>query len=262
MLERGIVLILLGLVSVAAGNDAMAQNSGIGINKVITLKPGQSETLFQGVDISPIEDLLQVDLPPTVHVHRAYFSKAETIQGPIVEGGRYIVVARHPILNKTVYVDAMLPEGAPRIRYEPRRIVYIYPKEHIHIEFTRPKINGNQGAKLVYGKGRGLTDRLQTAKSNAVEKIEFRTSRSRIWNSSRTNISEARRFLAGSAEIITVFGEKLDSGLREGINKLPGVERVKSYADTRLAERERSAADFSAYDRLIRNRDLPIRTIK
>ena len=262
MLDRAKTILLLCCLLPSLESGGFAQNSGVGINKVITLKPGQSETLFQGVDLSPIQDLLAVELPPTVHVHRAYFSKSETIQGPIVEGGRYIVVARHPITNKTVYVDAMLPEGAPRIRYEPRRIVYIYPEEHINIDFTRPKLNGNQGATLVYGKGRGITDRMQTLKSNTIENLQYRTSRSRLINSARTNAQETRKFFAGSAEIMSVFGEKLNRGLRDGINRLPGVERVKSYADSRLAEREKSAAEFDSYLQRLRDRDLPLRTIK
>ena len=263
MPSRILVAALVALVAIVSqGQDLCAQNSGIGINKVLTLKPGQSETMVQGIDLTPINDVLSVEFPPTVHIHRMYFSKAETIQGPIVEGGRYMIVARHPITNKTVYVDAMLPEGAPRIRYEPKRIVYIYPDEHIHVEFTRPRLNGNEGAKLVYGKGRGATDRLQTFRSNLRDNIDFRVSRSRFLNATKVNAAETKKFFQGTAETFARAGEKLNNGLRDGINNLPGVNRLKTLGDGRIADRERSAADLFSYFQREADRDRPLRSIR
>lgn len=77
----------------------------------------------------------QVDIPPTVLVHRYYYSGNRSFQGPLLPGGPSIVVVTHPVTHERLYVDVNLLPGAPRVCYTQTYIEYDY---------------GNRGIKIIF----------------------------------------------------------------------------------------------------------------
>jgi len=84
----------------------------------------------------------QIDIPPTVLVHRYYYSGNRNFQGPMLPGGPSIVVATHPESHERLYIDVNLLPGIPRVIYTPNAIEYDY---------------GNRGVKVIFGR-KGCVD--------------------------------------------------------------------------------------------------------
>ncbi len=79
----------------------------------------------------------QVDIPPTVLVHRYYYTGNRHFQGPMLPGGPSIVVVTHPLTHERMYVDVNLLPGAPRVCYTPTCIEYDYGNRGIKLIFQR-----------------------------------------------------------------------------------------------------------------------------
>jgi hypothetical protein len=67
-----------------------------------------------------------VDIPPTVLVHRYYYTGDRTFQAQMLRGGPVIIVVNHPKTGERTYVEAQLPPGAPRVTYKGNSIIYQY----------------------------------------------------------------------------------------------------------------------------------------
>lgn len=79
--------------------------------------------------------MLQVDVPPTVLVHRYYYTGDRTFQGPMLPGGPTVLVLNHPKTGEQLMVRAQLLPGAPRISYKRHSIEYDYGRSKIVLEF-------------------------------------------------------------------------------------------------------------------------------
>ena len=56
-----------------------------------------------------------VDIPPTVLVHRYYYTGDRTSQARLLPGGPCIVVVSHPKTGERLYIPVQFPPGAPRV---------------------------------------------------------------------------------------------------------------------------------------------------
>jgi len=86
-----------------------------------------------------------IEIPPTVIVHRYYYSGDRSFQGPMIPGGSTVVVANHPKTGEQVQLKATLKPGAPRIHYCRSSIKYEYPDQYICVNFgvlpfSHPKV--------------------------------------------------------------------------------------------------------------------------
>lgn len=101
--------------------------------------------------LQPTADLAgqEIQIPPSVIVHRYYYTGDRDFQGPLLKGGPSIVVFNHPKTGEQMYVHAQLPPGAPRVRYDSRSIEYDYGPQSVKIAFClfhhQPKVIYSQG---------------------------------------------------------------------------------------------------------------------
>lgn len=78
---------------------------------------------------------VQIEIPPTVIVHRYYYSGDRDFQGPMIPGGPTVLVANHPVTGEQISLKVQLMPGAPRVRYTKRSILYDYGDRKIGIDF-------------------------------------------------------------------------------------------------------------------------------
>lgn len=77
----------------------------------------------------------RIEIPPTVIIHRYYYSGDREFQGPMLPGGPTVLVVNHPTTGEQVSLQAQLMPGAPRIRYCKKCIVYNYADRCITLDF-------------------------------------------------------------------------------------------------------------------------------
>jgi hypothetical protein len=97
----------------------------------------------------------QVDIAPTIMVHRYYYTGDRTVRGPDLPGGPSIIVAFHPKSGQKVYLPVQMLPGSPMVTYTAQSIEYDFGDRAVLVSFPR---FGNP--KVVYRNGRSLTDRL------------------------------------------------------------------------------------------------------
>jgi hypothetical protein len=76
-----------------------------------------------------------VEIPPTVLVHKYYYTGDRKFQGPLLSGGSAIIVANHPKTGERCYIEAQMLPGAPKVIYTSRAIEYDYGKQGITLSF-------------------------------------------------------------------------------------------------------------------------------
>jgi hypothetical protein len=94
-----------------------------------------------------------VDIPPTVLVHRYYYTGDRTFQAGLLPGGPCVVVVSHPKTGERLYVPVQLPPGAPRVTYTADSIEYDYRTQAVTISFCcllckGPKVTYRQGVPI------------------------------------------------------------------------------------------------------------------
>jgi len=90
-----------------------------------------------------VGDQMCVDIPPTVLVHRYYYSGNRTFQAQLLPGGPTMVVASHPKTGERCYLEVQMPPGAPRVTYTGHAIEYDFGRHGVTIIFPaacQPKV--------------------------------------------------------------------------------------------------------------------------
>lgn len=77
----------------------------------------------------------QVTIPPTVIVHKYYYTGDRKFQGPMLPGGPTIIVVKHPKTGEQCHLEINMLPGAPKIVYTDHAIDYDYGKQHITLRF-------------------------------------------------------------------------------------------------------------------------------
>ncbi len=106
--------------------------------EIEVLDPGVDPLGNPAVTVTPdLEDPGQylVDIPPTVVVHRHYYSGDRSFQGPMLPGGPSILVMNHPRTGERCYVSAQMLPGAPRVTYRSHSIDFDYGENGITVHF-------------------------------------------------------------------------------------------------------------------------------
>lgn len=199
-----------------------------GLNEVLVLHPGTNARNLPGVVMHEHGDSLYVDIPPTVHVHRFYYSGDKEFQGPIVEGGPIRVVAKHPKSMKTTYIDVTLPNGAPVIAHCKSSITYIYPDQRISVCFSRWK---KDVATVKHRGGRGIVRKVADRKKELVEHTKSTVQNSPTAQAIKEQTREGQQLFAGVKGAFDNSGAKLLDGIRKLSAAIPGVTALKSKAD-------------------------------
>jgi hypothetical protein len=129
--------------------------------------------------------LSQVVTPPTIIVHRYYYTGDRDFQGPMLQGGPTLLTANDPATGEQVQVEALLPPGAPRIRYRSDKITYVYRDRSITLCFGHP---GPLGIGRI-GKPAIVITHHSALHHTAVEKTRYQAQHREWW--ARTGIPAA-----------------------------------------------------------------------
>lgn len=172
---------------------------------------------------------LKVDIPQTVIVHKYYFTGERDFQARILPGGPSIIVVEHPKTHERLYIDALLPPGAPRIYYWSNSIVYDYKDHGVTINFTcfgKAKVSYRNGVPLSHKLSRA-TKSVANATSNLV---------------SRTPIPDAAQAVyKGTANVATTTIDRAGSVAKMATLPLANTARMLPLSQTLTSSPEEQA---------------------
>jgi hypothetical protein len=234
------IAVVLGVCLVAGAwtaNQAQgSEPSIVGLNELVVVEPDAHERGLPAVRLEPTPaGNLRIDIPRTIHVHRYYYSGDKEFQGPILQGGPTIVVARHPLSGEQMYIDVSLPPGAPRIVHNGSSITYLYPNQRVILKFAK---HHSCAVAVKYPSGRGLARRCEELHESVRDAAGNALQRSPLIQSLKQSAVEGREMIAGAADgAETAIVQLIDSARQAG-GMLPGVEAVRSYGAERPVRRE------------------------
>ncbi|MCC7423435.1 MAG: hypothetical protein IT428_24425 [Planctomycetaceae bacterium] len=78
-----------------------------------------------------------VTIPPTIIVHRYYYTGDRKFQGPTLPGGPTILVVHHPRTGEQLNLTVQMLPGAPRIEYSRNEITYDFGRRKMTVDFGR-----------------------------------------------------------------------------------------------------------------------------
>ena len=119
----------------------------------------------------------RIEIPPTVILHRYYYTGNRDFQGPMIPGGPTVLVANHPITGEQISLRAQLMPGAPRIRYTKHAILYDYGDRCIALEFG---LLACCEPKVIYHRDSGVRRKFDTATGRVGGVISGFVTRTRI----------------------------------------------------------------------------------
>lgn len=101
-------------------------------------------------DSATAEDIQEIDIPPTILVHRYFYTGNRDFQAQLMPGGPCIAVMNHPRTGERCYVSVQMLPGAPRVYYTGRKIEYDFGDRGISILFGlgEPTVRYRNGNKL------------------------------------------------------------------------------------------------------------------
>lgn len=226
------MLVLIALTTCCATASMAAGPLEAGLHDVVVYDAGAHEAGLPGVDLREIPGGQEVDIPPSVHVHRYYYSGDKEIQGPIVAGGPVIVVAKHPKTGKQMYVDVTLPAGAPRIAYHRRGITYVYDHQRVSISFQHWPLDPEVAA-VKYHKGRGVGRVAYDVRQHTKQRLQQSLRESSLAKSVKTVAKGSCDVAAGGTEAVETFASGGIDFFKSAIGVIPGVAQLKSMAEQR-----------------------------
>ncbi len=237
----------------AAGREPKAP----GLHDLVVYEPGIHERGLPAVRFETAADGagLEVEIPPAVHVHRYYYSGDKEIQGPIIQGGPTVVVARHPKTGEQMYVDVVLPAGTPAIAYNKHSIAYVYPERRVSIHFSKFPFSTDR-VIVRYHCGQGVGRTVRDVRERVTERARQYASESPLVQSVRETTGDAAELVRGVREGAGTLTSQVLDGAKSAIGGLPGVSTLRGLAEDSpqqrylssvrgAAEREaRAATDF------------------
>ncbi len=137
----------------------------------------------------------QIEIPPTLIVHRYYYTGDRSFRGPDFPGGPSIVIAQNPRDGQQVYLPVQMLPGSPVVHYTARSIEYDFGNRAVIVSFPQigdPTVSYRNGRPLsekaskLMGINRaksawaGAKDKLGTAKAKAASPPKQRVNLLRI----------------------------------------------------------------------------------
>ncbi|MEO9595189.1 hypothetical protein [Rhodopirellula bahusiensis] len=242
---------ITGLLLVAGGYlcdpTATAQETtAAGLHDLVIMDPGAHEYGLPAVNLRQLPGGQKIDIPPTVHVHRYFYSGDKVYQAPIIQGGPTVVVASHPRTGARMYIDVVLPAGAPRIAYTQDSITYVYSDRRVEVKFRHFPFDPNL-AIVKHHSGKGLPRYLGDTHEHVREHMRDGMANSQVVTSVKEVAAGGGELLSGvRASVGAVSARGVDT-LKQLSSMVPGVVYLKSKADQQPQ---------SAYESTIRHAEL------
>ena len=225
-----------------------------GFNELIVIDPAVQEN---GLPV-PIVTGGKVEIPPTLHVHPYYYCGDKEYQAQILNGGPTIIVANHPRSGEKLYIDAVLPAGAPIVAYNAHSITYIYSDRRVFIDFA---LLGKHRARVTYVSGRGIVRETQEEIAETKEHIREHKQKSRLVSELGELKDDAKNMAKGTFGIAVTTAAILVERTRAVTSVLPGVAALKSAGTQAEARGALEEVRQSGLER-VREETQTIRTIR
>lgn len=204
---------------------AAAEPEVPGLNELIVYDPGVHE---KGLPSPQITEDGQVDVPPALHIHRYYYTGDKEFQGPLIAGGPTVVVARHPETGEHVYVDVMLPPGAPKIAHDEHGITYVYEDQRVVIQFTGLLTDEVLVKNL---SGRGLGRALREHTENLGQSLREHHESSRVTQAVGDLARDTAEIAKGAAGVVQTGAGMAVERARATLKILPGARLLESLGE-------------------------------
>ncbi len=192
-----------------------------GFNELIVVDPGVEE---KGLPTVIVKDG-KVEIPPTLHVHPYYYCGDKEYQAQILNGGPTIIVANHPKTGKKLYIDAVLPQGAPIVSYTAFSITYTYSDRRVCIEFS-PLFHDKAMVKYVSGRGVARDANEQIAEIK--DSITDHSQKSRLMTELGEFKNEATQISKGAIGFASQTGAVIVERSRAATRLIPGIAALRS----------------------------------
>ena len=221
-----------------------------GLNELVVYDPGKHERGLPAVEFTPtLEGKLKVDIPPAVHVHRYYYSGDKEFQGPVIPGGPTVIVANNPKTGERMYIDAVLPAGAPRIAHNKCSITYVYPHQRVIVTFGKLH---TQKATVQYVCGQGFDRRWHDFREACSQHTHAALQRSPLVQAGKNTVCDVGKLALGAKDAAGETAANVINKGREMTHIIPFVTPLKSYAEQ---HRERAAQNAVAHETALRERE-------
>jgi hypothetical protein len=229
-----------------------------GLNELVIYDPGLHERGLPAITFEPSADGLKVDIPPIVHVHRYYYSGNREYQGPLIDGGPTIVVANHPKTGERMYIDVMLPAGAPVIEYDASTITYAFPDRRVILHFS---CISHEKVTVKYLSGKGWARKFHEYKQEKREECRTAMQQSALVGATRDVCEDVSKVAVGAVGVAgTAATGVVETGTKI-VRAFPGVQMLQSAADQRRERLEQEGLKQAAKGQA-RAEQLFIRTVR
>lgn len=210
-----------------------------GFNELVIIDPGVHPQGLPAVKFKPGAEpgKLEIDIPPTLHVHRYYYSGNKEFQGPILTGGPTTVVANNPWNGERMYVDVMLPPGAPVVVHNKNHITYVYPDRRVCISFP---VVCREKAIVTYHSGRGVERQIHEKAEVVKEKTREHLQQSKLVGTMKRCCHETKEVTTGAAMLVGGTANVALDTMTKLARMVPGYEALRSLGKQ---HKERGAAE-------------------
>jgi hypothetical protein len=192
-----------------------------------------------------IDGVERIDIPPTVLVHRYYFTGQRSFQSQLLTGGPCIVVANHPRTAERLYIDVTLPPGAPRIIYRDSSIEYAYPGQSVKIEFC---CLFRRKAKVIYRDGVSPVHQVEKGLKVVGESAKSLIDRTNLPDLARNTVEGTRNLTFNAVDRANDLGTLIVRPIAQIAKIIPGASLLTSTPEER-DERVRDTLIRRARDR-------------
>jgi hypothetical protein len=169
-----------------------------------------------------------VDIPPTVLVHRYYYTGDRSFQARLLPGGPCIIVASHPKTGERQYIPVQLPPGAPRVTYRADRIQYDYGVQAVTVNFCYLFCNH---AKVVYRQGVPLTRTIEKVAVDARDATRRLIDRTDIPVCKDKLVNGAKNVALNTVDTTNTVAKRILDPATQLILMLPGAKPLTGTAD-------------------------------
>ena len=242
-----VVLVSVGVLR--AGPLRLASAPVPPTQEIELLDPGVDPTGKPTAIVRPVAPgVQQIDIPPTVLVHKFYYTGDRSFQGPMLPGGPMIVSVTHPKTQERVYVPVMLPPGAPRVTYTSHAIRYDFGPQSVTLAF------GACGKpNVVYSQATQAGDRVREVAQHVSTGAHNLVDRTGIPQGAQQLAQGAKSAVGAGADRVQDAGRAVLRPVVNGLKMLPGAQLFRTSPEDQAA-RAREAAQRQA-DRLPPNPD-------
>jgi len=168
--------------------------------------------------------VMDVDIPPTIIVHKYYYSGDRSFRGPYIPGGPSVVVAGHPRTGERVYVPTMMFPGFPTVTYRSSSIRYDYGPQSVEVCFGwfKPRVVYSQGTK-VGESAKDVAERLGNGTRNLVQRTDLPVMADKVKTGAKNalaNVTDATRRVSEAVRLPVINAARAIPGV-SGLFKTP-----------------------------------------